>query len=188
MEKKIIKLAYIGSGGWARKNHFPALKYIVSAQNEQYEVHLQGITSLDYQEACEVAGKYGFARVYKNIDDLISDSEINAVAVAITPDALKDVLTQVVTRNIPILSEKPPGISSKQAQFLSETVRVPNLVTFNRRFNPLNQIFRKIVQEMTDIHFVEGSFYRHARLDETFMIGTGIHWINFIEYVLGPHV
>ena len=188
MQKQLINLAYIGCGGWAQRYHFPALAHIQSKCSDKYTINLRGITSLELDVAQEIATKYDFTKVYKNIDELISDKEVDAVALAVTPDALTEVLTQVIKLGVPILSEKPPGISIEQAQYLSDLVSVPNLLTFNRRFNPLNQNFRDIVTHMEDITFVQGSFYRYNRLDETFMIGTGIHWINYIEYVFGTIV
>ena len=187
MQKQTINLAYIGSGGWAQRYHFPAISHIRSMHND-YSLNLQGITSLEKDAAAEVAKKYGFKKVYMDIDELMGDTTVNAIAVAITPDALKEVITRIIKRNMPILSEKPPGISREQAQYMADVVTVPNVLTFNRRFNPLNQTFRNIVMGMEDITFMQGSFYRHERLDVTFMIGTGIHWINYIEYVFGPIV
>lgn len=186
MQKKTINLAFIGSGNWARHYHFPSLATIQSQFSDTFTLNLRGITSLDYEVAQDVAQKYDFEYVYRDIDALLADSTVNAIAVAVTPEAVKHVLTLAVQKKVPIFSEKPPGISIAEAQFLSDTIIVPNVLAFNRRFNPLNRTFRDIVASMSGITFIDGSFYRHARLDETFMIGTGIHWINFIEYLLGP--
>ncbi len=62
---------------------------------------------------------------------------------------------------------------------------MPNVLAFNRRYVPLNNTFKVLVDETPGIYFVEGHFFRHERHDETFMIGTGIHWINFMEYLFG---
>ncbi len=186
MQKEIINLAFIGSGNWAQRYHFPALATLQAQHSDTYTLKLRGITSLEYNAAQAIAHKYNFEHVYRDTDALLADPAVTAIAVAVTPEALKDVLTHIIQRQLPIFSEKPPGISAHEAQLLSDVVTVPNVVAFNRRFIPLNQTFRKVISEMQNISFVEGNFYRHARLDETFMIGTGIHWINFIEYLFGP--
>ncbi|MDF1513660.1 MAG: Gfo/Idh/MocA family oxidoreductase, partial [Anaerolineae bacterium] len=185
MKPKAINLAYIGSGGWARKHHFPALDYIRSQDGNPYAIKLRGITSLENEVAQAVAAQYGFESVYPDVPTLLADEKVDAVAVAVNPESAKQVLSQVAKRKIPIFSEKPPGISTMEAQELGQLIDVPNVLAFNRRFIPLNQKFKQIVGEMDPITFMEGSFYRHARLDETFMIGTGIHWINFIEFIFG---
>ncbi|MGC9521964.1 MAG: hypothetical protein ACP5HG_08805 [Anaerolineae bacterium] len=63
---------------------------------------------------------------------------------------------------------------------------MPNVLAFNRRYIRLNNTFKALVDRTSGLYFVEGHFYRHERHDEAFMIGTGIHWINFMEYVFGP--
>ncbi|MBN2392006.1 MAG: Gfo/Idh/MocA family oxidoreductase [Anaerolineae bacterium] len=181
----IVNLAFVGSGNWARKHHFPALDYLRTHAADRFDVRLRGIYSLERTEAAAVAERYGFARVYDSLDALVADPEINAVAVAVSPAAAADVLEQVIALRVPIFSEKPPGISTAQARYLSEIITVPNVLAFNRRFAPLNNIFKDIVDKMEHTYFVEGHFLRHNRLDETFVIGTGIHWINFMTYLFG---
>ncbi|MEZ4637161.1 MAG: hypothetical protein R2856_19775 [Caldilineaceae bacterium] len=95
-------------------------------------------------------------------------------------------IEQIAPRGLPIFSEKPPGISSAQAQRLADLVTTTNVVAFNRRFTPLNNVFKKIVDEMDDLFFVEGHFFRHNRQDPSFALETGIHWINFMTYLFGP--
>jgi predicted dehydrogenase len=185
MEQREINLSFIGSGGWAKRCHFPALAYIQNLKSNAYHLNLRGITSLDPDVTRQVASKYGFEVVYEDIDELLADTLVDAIAVAVSPDAAKSVLTHIMQKRVPVFSEKPPGISTKEALELSEIMTVPNVLAFNRRFIPMNRQFREIVDTMEDITFVEASFYRHDRLDETFMIGTGIHWINFMEYILG---
>lgn len=185
MQTKTINLAFVGSGNWARKHHFPALDYVRARAAGRFELRLRGIYSLDRAEAAAVAERYGFACVYDSLDVLIADREINAVAVAVPPEAAASVLERVIALHIPIFSEKPPGISTAQARRLGEMVTVPNVLAFNRRFAPLNDVFKDVVDKMEYTYFVEGHFLRHNRLDETFMIGTGIHWINFMTYLFG---
>lgn len=185
MPPEPIRLAFVGSGNWARKYHFPALDYL-RKQQTGYDVQLRGLYSLDPAVAQTVASQYAFDRVYASLDELCQDEAVDAIAVAVTPSALRGVLEKVVQPGLPIFSEKPPGISYTEAKELSQIVTLPNVVAFNRRFIPLNNRFKQIVDEMDSIYFVEGHFFRHNRLDETFVIETGIHWINYLEYLFGP--
>ncbi|HOU13016.1 MAG TPA: Gfo/Idh/MocA family oxidoreductase [Anaerolineae bacterium] len=185
MNSPTINLAFIGSGHWARKHHFPALDYLRTHASGRFDLHLRGIYSLDQAGAADVAAQYGFARVYDSLDALLADRAINAAAVAVPPEAVAGVLEQVATLRVPVFSEKPPGISAAQAQRLSEIITVPNVLAFNRRYAPLNNIFKDVVAQMADIYFVEGHFFRHHRLDDMFIIGTGIHWINLMTYLFG---
>jgi predicted dehydrogenase len=180
-----LRLAFVGSGNWAQKVHFPSLGYVREHGSDEFTLHLRGIYSLDGESARSVAAQYGFERVYGSMDDLLADAEIDAIAVAVSPSALVAVMEQLVTRRLPIFSEKPPGISSVESQHLADLVDVPNVVAFNRRYIPLNNLFKSVVDEMSDLFFVEGHFFRHNRQDPTFALETGIHWVNFMEYLFG---
>lgn len=177
-----VNLAFVGTGGWAQRYHFPTLKHL---REEGVPLRLRGVTSLELEEADRIAKRYGFERVYSDLDAVMADETVNAVAVAVPPAAAYEVVSQLVAMDVPIFSEKPPGISAEHAQSLSERVTVPNVVAFNRRYEPLNNLFKTTVDAMSEITLVEGHFMRHRRLDETFMIGTGIHWINFMTYLFG---
>ena len=185
MHIKTVNLAFVGSGNWARKQHFPALDYVRVHAGERFDVRFHGIYSLERAEAAAVAERYGFMQVYESLGALIADKEITAVAVAVSPEAVASVLERVMALRVPIFCEKPPGISTAQARHLSKIITVPNVLAFNRRFSPLNNVFKSIVDKMEHIYFIEGHFFRNNRLDETFMIGTGIHWINFVAYLFG---
>lgn len=180
---KPLRLAFVGSGNWARKVHFVALAYV--REQGEYALHLRGIYSLDGESARSVAAQVGFERVYASMADLLADGELDAIAVAVSPSALVSVMEQVVTRRLSVFSEKPPGISRVEAQRLAALVDVPNVVAFNRRYIPLNNVFKSVVEEMRDLFFVEGHFFRHNRQDPTFALETGIHWVNFMEYLFG---
>jgi predicted dehydrogenase len=185
MSDRVIRLGFVGSGSWARRYHFPALAYLRDQPGKGFELRLHGITSLDSAQARAVAAQVGFGCVYPDLDALLADPALDAIAVAVTPEAAHGVLERVSARRLPIFSEKPPGVSATQAAHLAQIIAAPNVVAFNRRYIPLNSRFKAIVDAMDDIYFVEGHFLRFQRPDVTFMIGTGIHWINFIEYVLG---
>jgi predicted dehydrogenase len=187
MTRQPTHLAFVGSGAWARKYHFPALTYLIGhpAELPGVELRLRGITSLEPEVARAVATEVGFERVYPSLDALIEDPGVDAIAVAVTPSATASVIERVLRRQVPLFSEKPPGISTRQAQALAERVTVPNVLAFNRRFAPLNNTFKALVDATTDMTFVEAHFLRHERAEDEFMIGTGIHWINFIEYICG---
>ncbi len=191
MGRQNIHLAFVGSGNWARKYHFPSLAYLAQRSTSNttedlgVDLYLRGIYSLDPEIAAGVATETGFERVYPSLNALLDDEAVDAIAVAVTPSALASVLRRVVTKGVPIFSEKPPGVNTQEAKDLSDLVTVPNVLAFNRRFIPLNSTFKSLVENLEEIYYIEGSFYRHQRVDETFMIGTGIHWINFMEYLFG---
>jgi predicted dehydrogenase len=179
-----IRLAFVGNGNWANKYHFPALDYL--RQQGCYSLHLCGLYSLDPQRDHETAQRYRFEQIYASLDELLADESINAIAATVAPEALVSVMRQLAARRLPIFSEKPPGRSYADAQALAELVDLPNVLAFNRRYIPLNNQFKQIVDQMQDLYFIEGHFLRHNRQDPLFVLETGVHWINFVEYLFGP--
>lgn len=190
VDRRPINLAFVGTGGWARSKHFPALGYLLAHPDvlPGVELNLQGLYSLEQETAEAVAAHYGFGRVYQSLDALMGDDAVNAIAVAVLPEATASVVSRLAARHVPILSEKPPGVTLVEAQQLAEVTSLPNLVAFNRRFAPLNNQFRDLIGTMPNIAFVEGHFLRYERHDPAFMVHTAIHWINFMEYVFGDIV
>jgi predicted dehydrogenase len=89
-------------------------------------------------------------------------------------------------RNLPLLCEKPPGKNYQEARKLSAMVNPRSAVAFNRRYSPLNQKFKSLVDKLESIQFVECHFLRRHRDDQKFVSETGVHGINFLEYLLGP--
>jgi hypothetical protein len=87
-----INLGFIGTGGWARAKHLPALDYIRKSAVGGCGLKLRGICLLNEREAAEVAQQYGFERVYRDIDELAADDELDAVAVVVMATSLEDIL------------------------------------------------------------------------------------------------
>lgn len=171
----------VGTGIWARKIHYPTLAHL---RGRPFVLH--GICSLDQAAAAELAARHGFTRVYRDLDEVVADRAVDAVAVIVMPRALPALLQKLQTLGVPLLTEKPPGADSTQAAELARTITVPHVVSFNRRFAPLVTRLREEVQRLDAPVLAEGRFYRHGRLDPDFIRGTGIHLINTMEYVFGP--
>lgn len=181
-----IRLAVIGTGVWARKVHYPTLAHLSSRPAQSRPFALHGVCSLDLPEARRLAAAHGFGRVYADLDELLADREVEAVAVIVMPQNLPALVARLQVMQVPLLVEKPPGADAIQAAELARTVTVPHIVSFNRRFAPLVTRLRDEVRRLAAPVFAEGRFYRHGRLDPDFIRGTGIHLINTMEYVCGP--
>ncbi len=142
VDKHNIRLAFVGSGNWARKYHFPSLAYLTqrsisnTTRDLSVDLRLRGIYSLDSEIAVGVASETGFELVYPSLDALLDDDAVDAIAVAVTPSALASVLKRVIKKGVPIISEKPPGVTTQEAKDLSDLITVPNVLAFNRRFAP----------------------------------------------------
>lgn len=184
--RPLVRLAFVGTGNWARRYHLPSLNHIRQHKLGGCELVLHGIYGVRQNEAEELAGQYHFGRVYPTLDDLMGDAEVDAVAIVISPEATKQVVLQVMEKELPLITEKPPGANYAEAQELAERVQVPHVVGFNRRYGVLNNRFREMVQRVSGIVSVRGVMHRVNRQQPHFVLHAGPHLINFMEYLFGP--
>jgi predicted dehydrogenase len=149
-------------------------------------IDIAGVWNRTSETAEAAAREFGVANVYPTLDAAVTDPAVEGFVVLVHSGAVSSVVLRVAERGLPILTEKPPGQSFAEATMLAERVRVPNVVGFNRRYMPLARRFRSIVEGIDRPFFAECHFYRHDRRHPRFMLETGIHGINFIEYLCGP--
>lgn len=176
-----IRVAVIGAGDWAQLYHFPSLKKL----EREMSLEIKGVWNRTRERAEQAVRVFGFGRVYNTIEEAIDDEEVDCFVILLHSTAMYDVMTKLAPRHLPIFTEKPPGSSYLEARHLAEIVSVPNVVAFNRRYMPISQHFKKLVDEVESPYFAECQFYRSERFIEHFIMETGIHGINFMEHICG---
>lgn len=180
--KRRLNLALIGAGEWAVDYHLPTI-YSDDLKNK---LNLCGIWNRTRSKAERAARKWGIPQIYTSLNELMQDSNIDAVSVVVNRQAVGRILRMISERNLPLLCEKPPGKNYQEARKLSTVVNPRSVVAFNRRYSPLNQKFKSLVDKLESIQFVECHFLRRHRDDQKFVSETGVHGINYLEYLLGP--
>jgi predicted dehydrogenase len=182
--KRPVRLAVLGTGDWARRLHLPAMAVLRSAG----VIEIAGVWNRTGETADAAAREFGVANVYPSLDAAVADPAVEGFVVLVHSGAASSVVLRVAERGVPILTEKPPGVTFAEATMLAERIHVPNVVGFNRRYMPLARRFRSIVEGIESPFFAECHFYRHDRRHPRFVLETGIHGINLIEYLCGPIV
>jgi myo-inositol 2-dehydrogenase / D-chiro-inositol 1-dehydrogenase len=192
-----IRLGYLGAGTWGRSKHLPAISYIREHYSDYFDITISALCERDKDIADEVQREYGIKTVYDNVDSFADDENLDCYAVIIKPNNLPDVLQKLSRRKVPILTEKPPGLTTQDTQNLADNIKTPNVVGFNRCYFPIVQKFKEILDETDDIYYMDCNFYRHERYDSNlfsesrgdtslpFVVGTGVHAISVIEYLFG---
>jgi predicted dehydrogenase len=179
--EKSLNISVIGAGDWSTSYHLPALKDLEA----RVPVRLHGIWNRTYEKAARAADQFGFAKAYNHIEELIDDPAADCFSVLVNPKIAPGIVEQLLPRKLPIFTEKSPGWSYEDAKNLADMVQTVNVVGFNRRFMPLNREFKQIVDKMENPYFAECHFYRNNRQCSEFIIETGIHGLNFLEYLHG---
>jgi len=194
---KQINVGFLGAGSWGQSRHLPAISYIQEHLSDHFNITISALCERDENIAHEVQRQYNIEKVYNNVDSFAGDERLNCYVVVISPVNLPHVLEKLSHRHVPIFTEKPPGLTTKDTQYLAEIITSPNVVGFNRRYFPIVQRFKEILDETDDVYYVDCNFYRHERYDSKnfredhrglalpFVVGTGIHAVNCLEYLFG---
>lgn len=192
-----IRIGFIGAGSWGQRKHLPAINYIREHCKDIYDVEIAALCEMDNAVAKRVSEQYKIPKTYSNLEEFAADETLDCYVVVISPKGLKSVVETLYQRRVPIFTEKPPGLTWQEAFHLAESIKVPNVVAFNRRYFPIIDKLKEVLEEMDEIYYVDCNFYRHERYDSKyffqtnqksqppFVIGTAVHGINILEYLFG---
>ena len=128
-----IRVGFIGAGGLANSMHYPSL-----AEFEDAEI--VAISELNPQRLQATADKYTVEARYQNYQQMLEQTDVDAVYVIMPPHHLFDVVATCLQAGKHVFIEKPPGVTTYQTASLAELAAKHNCLTmcgFNRRFIPL---------------------------------------------------
>lgn len=183
---RTVRLGIIGGGQFARFVHFPTLRMLREHPPGDVKIEVAGIWNPDPASSERLATEFALGKPYPSLQAMLGDDSIEAWVLLVDPHALVEIVRCLVPTGKPIFTEKPPGSSLREAEELAELVSVPNLVAFNRRYSPLNARFKELVGGVDGSALLDCEFFRFNRLENEFLQHTGIHAINYIEYLFGP--
>ena len=129
-----MKYALLGTGSWARSAHGPGLRDSASAD-------LVGVWGRDPHKARTLADDLG-TRAWRDVNDLVA--EVDAVAIALAPDAQAELACSAARRGKHLLLDKPIALSMEAADRVVEaidTAGVASVVFFTNRFEAAVQSF-----------------------------------------------
>lgn len=137
---KTFNIGIIGSGRIARI-HCLALKLLPN-------VSVQGVTSHTLSNAEKFAQKLNIPKVYRSIEEMCSDQEIDAVHVCNINTAHYEALHQVISAGKAVLCEKPLCVSTEEIETLLH-MHPKNMmnVCFPYRFHFTTQKLRQYIQQ-----------------------------------------
>lgn len=93
------KIGICGAGGIVEGAHLPA--YIKAG------LEVIAIFDVDHQKAKQVAAKFGIARIYATIEELLADKDVEIVDIAVPAEAQPEIFAKVAAAKKHILAQKP---------------------------------------------------------------------------------
>jgi predicted dehydrogenase len=181
----MIKIVVTGAGSHSQGNHLPALARYVAEHPGQIE--LAGLCDLRREHASEMAARYGFARAYRDLDEMLREVQPGG-CVAVTPiPVTREIAMRVIQAGVPLLMEKPPGATLAEARQIVELVGRRGahvMVSMNRRYDPALRVALDWWGERP-LHYVRGSIVRVDRREPDFFYGTAIHPLDTLREIAG---
>lgn len=180
-----VKVAVVGCGGIARSVHLPSLA-------EMPDVEIVALCDLIESRARELAQTWNVPKTYTSMRDMLAHEEIDAVFCLVEPASLFHVATIALEHGCHALMEKPPGLTSYQADSLARLAdrqKKHLMVAFNRRFIPVVRRTRDVLRDSkATITQVEGCFYKFgdAAFDKgslSAFVSDTIHAVDLIRYL-----
>lgn len=185
---KKVSVGFIGAGRFANEVHYPSLA-------EFGDVEIAAVCDLDRVRLDSTADTYEVERRYTNFREMLDRESLDAVYVCTPPHHLFDVVADCLKRGQNVFVEKPPGVSAEQTRSfarLADASGSLSMVGFNRRFMPVLNEVRGIVEQRGPMSHCQASYYKHYLVDEpyydgpaTMLVLDGIHAVDTLRWLGG---
>jgi myo-inositol 2-dehydrogenase/D-chiro-inositol 1-dehydrogenase len=181
-----FRIAHIGAGEWSRYAHGPTLHRLA----QQSVVSLELICDLQIERARQFRDLFHYRLAADNIHQMLAEVRPDAIVCTVQPSATAELVRSLLPLQIPLLIEKPPGVSLVEATSLgvaSVAAGSFTFVAFNRRYIPSIVRLKKWAGRHP-VRFARAEMLRTNRLEPDFAIATGIHALDTIRFLMGdPH-
>lgn len=192
MESDRVNVGAIGAGGIAEQH--------IQVLSTFDDVVVTAISNRGGERGRCLAAKYDVEGYYDNYEAMLDKESIDAVFVLPSVMSVYQVATECLSRGIPSLIEKPPGISSTETASMLSTADATgclNMVGVNRRFY---SVMRQAKQAIDDVgglcsivveaperfRQLEGLLDFHPReVLENWIVCNGMHCIDLLRFFGG---
>jgi myo-inositol 2-dehydrogenase/D-chiro-inositol 1-dehydrogenase len=182
----MIRIALVGCGEHSEGSHAaPLARY---ASEHPGAVSLAAACDLNVARAEEFCRRFGFARAYSNVDELLAKESVDACVTVMPVERIAEVGAALLGRGVPCVIEKPLGASLDEVERLARVARetgTPHMVSVNRRFIPYLNRASQFVRENGGPRYVRATMARHARDESDFISTTAIHAVDALRHLAG---
>ena len=187
----LVTLGVLGAGLFANATLLPAIRKIPGIQ-------LAGIASAGGLNAQHSARKFGFAYAASSDDEILTDPNINTVAILTRHDMHAALVLKALQAGKHVFVEKPLAITPESLEEIVQALSSANsllLAGFNRRFAPLAVELSKVLADRREPlhmhyrvnagciplnHWVHDPAQGGGRI-----IGEGCHFVDFLAFLAG---
>lgn len=210
MKNNVINIGIIGTGSMGRTHAFAAssLKYFYSAL--PFEIKLWGVYTRNGEKCQAFAKEFGFEKFYFSEEELLTDSDIDAVSIC-TPNVYHfDTIMNALKNKKHIYCEKPLVLSPDQAAIITneiqkeENSKIIASVVFNNRFFPAVLKAKQLINSgrIGKILSFNCAYLHNSNMDPTknagwkqnrdfgggVLLDLGSHAIDLIRFLCGENI
>jgi predicted dehydrogenase len=152
-----LRIGVIGAGRIAAGSHLPCLVRFPDVELVLCEV--------DEARLATVAAQFGITQTYSDHRELIERERLDAAFVLTPPPVTYGVAKDTLAAGVPTLMEKPPGMATAETRDLRDTARTNGtfgIVAVNRRFQPMLNEARRMVERDGPIATIVSEFYHYS--------------------------
>jgi predicted dehydrogenase len=190
----------------------PPLRWGIVGAGDIAEVFAETVAENTNQQIVAVASKttgkgeafasrFGIARSYSNYEQLVEDSEVDAVYIATLPNTHKQNALLAIAASKHVLIEKPSALLAADAELIYSSARKAKVLAMEAmwsRYLPQASIIRQLVSSgaIGEIELLQADFGQDNRTIErlwipgqsSIMQDMGIYPISFAQMLLGDPV
>lgn len=184
--KKVINVAIIGAGGFAKGMHLPNLMKL----KDKYNIY--GICDTNSLNAKEAAKKFKANIATTDYEEILTDKNVDLVIICTHHNLHAEYSIKALQAGKAVFVEKPMAINQNELEELVkviEAIKLPFMVGFNRRFSPFAKSIRKHIKNRTNpmiISYRMNAGYipldHWVHEDGGRIIGEGCHIIDLFNY------
>jgi predicted dehydrogenase len=181
----MFKICITGCGSISTSMHGPSLARYAA---EHADTELAACCDLDADRARTYAERFGFGAHYVDMHAMLEKERPNALVIVVPVEHTCRVVCDAVPHGVPILLEKPPGLTTAETDRMIAAARENDLegrvqVAFNRRYAPLAAALRDQIEART-IRHIRYEMVRVGRRDPDFST-TAIHGVDTVRFFAG---
>jgi predicted dehydrogenase len=188
------RTAVVGAGWVAQVIHLPILQRMP-------EVQVVALCDRDRARARMVGEKYGIAKQYTDVNDMLAHEEFETAIVCTSTDAHRDVALTLLRAGKDVMVEKPIARTFAEAEAMAVAARENKrilMVGMNHRFRPDSMIMKSMIdgKELGKIYYLRTGWLRKRTFDSTWItqreksgggvfIDQGIMMLDMALWMLG---
>lgn len=163
MKNKIINWGIIGCGDVTEVKSGPAFNKVPNSK-------LIAVMRRNADKAKDYAQRHGVEKWYSNADELINDTDVNAIYVATPPLNHEEYAIKAMKAGKPVYIEKPMAINSVAAERIERAAKdtgVKTVIAHYRRQQPLFLKIKELLEQKAigDVRLVQMKIFQPHQSD-----------------------